>query len=196
MSQSRPELMNSLGAKKDIYTSSRCMSSGILLGRMAAGVAGFRRALENKEKWSPAYGVGRAAHPAAGAARDIERFLPTARSEARSFADLLEPYYRDISRFGFNYEGAVKDVATAEGHLSKIAQIAVKNCGKRRPEEGEGDALLRMKHVKRASRPKPARVQEMVLPVIEEPEKREESGTPWGLIASVALIIGAAFLVR
>lgn len=187
--------MNELGAKKDVYTAARCMSSGVLLGRMAAGLASFKRALENPHAWSPAYAVGLAVRPAYEAADALDRFLPTVRPETKAFMENLASY-KDSSSFGFNKEDAAKKLAAAEGHLDKIAQIAVNKCGKRRPEEGEGKALLVMKHVKRAPRPKSAAPEQMVLPVIVEPEKPAEAGTPWGLIAGVALIIGTAFLMR
>lgn len=192
-----------LGAKKDIYTSSRCMSSGILLGRMSTGLALYKRALEDKSTWTPRYGVSSAAGTAHSAGRGLERLLPAARPHLKSFMEIMERY-KDHDVYGFDKERAEKSLQEAHKHLAEIAQAAVKSCGKRRPEAGEGEALLRMKRVKRApvvkSTPEPMRLPEestrpleVALPVVMEPV-REESGTPWGVIAGVALVIGAAFL--
>lgn len=186
--------MNSLGAKADIYSGSRCMASGVLLGRMAAGLASFERNLKGP---MPGYAIRQGADNAYRAAKDIERLQTQARPHLKSLVARLE-HYKDSHSY-LDMAKTAADLEDAKKELSSIAQIVVKTCGKRRPQEGEGDALLVMKTVKRPRRePKPKAEEVMVLPeppsnVQAEVAPSKES-TPWGVIAGVILVIGAAFL--
>lgn len=185
--------MNSLGAKKDVYDGTRCMASGVLLGRMAAGLASFERNLKTP---MPGFGIRIGAENAYRAAKEIERLQTQARPHLKELLARLEHYkdshsYLDMAR-------TADDLAAAKKHVSEIAQVVVKTCGKRRPQGGEGEALLRLKTVKRPrAAPKDDSVMELpelspdAQPQLEGPKKES---TPWGVIAGVALIIGAAFL--
>ena len=183
-----------LGAKNDIYTGSRCMASGILLGRMAAGLVSFGRGLENKKSWSPTYAVHFGAEGAYKASEQIEKLQTTARPQIKSFRAKIEAYKDYGSSSGFNREKASLDLEAAKSDLSSIAQIVAKTCGKRRPAEGEGEALVQMKTVKREkSAPKDV---PMVLPDFITVEPPPESSSSLPLILGVLTIIAAAFLVR
>lgn len=161
----------SLGAQKDIYTGSRCMGAGILLGRITAGLSRFGLALEDKTERSVGYSVSRATGPAYDAAKQLEKLLPKARPHVKSLMATLEGYKDYGTFFGFGKQQAAKALAEAEKHLSAVAQMALKDCGKRRPGEGEGEALLQMKRVKREKAP--ARTPElMTLPVLS-PDQAE-----------------------
>jgi hypothetical protein len=187
--------MNSLGAKADIYSGSRCMASGVLLGRMAAGLASFERNLKNP---MPGYAVRQGADNAYRAAKEIERLQTQARPHLKILIERLE-HYKD-SHFYLDMAKTAADLQSAKKELSSIAQIVVKTCGKRRPQEGEGDAVIVMKTVKRPQAASTPKVEEvMVLPEIPpdvqvEVATPEKETTPWGVIAGVALVIGAAFL--
>jgi hypothetical protein len=212
-----------LGAKKDIYTGARCMGVGILLGRVTAGLSRFSRALTDETEKSPAYTISGAIRPAYDAAKQLQDLLPKARPQVKSLLATLEGYKE--SGYGFNKAAASNSLVEAEKQLSTVAQMALKDCGKRRPEEGEGEALLRMKRVKREKAP--ARTQELMkLPDLPSetigkactdcgspvqgrketlcyscwssnvgPKKSSESGTTLGLVASVLGLIGITFLV-
>lgn len=181
-------------AKKDIYTPVRCMASGILLGRMAAGLASFERGLENKNIWSPAYAVSRGADSAHDAARQLERLQTTVRPQLKSIMAKLEEYKNVATGFGFNREKAARDLEATRSDLKSVAQVIVKTCGKRRPEEGEGQALLEMKRIKRASTPRVPKNIPMELPVVVE-ERPQESSPVLPLVLGVIAIVGATFLV-
>jgi hypothetical protein len=180
-----------LGAKKDIYTGARCMTSGILVGRMAAGLASFERNLKNR---MPGFGIRLGAENAYRAAQQIEKLQTQARPHLKNLIEKLEPYKESHSYLDMTKTTA--DLQDAKKSLSSIAQIVTKTCGKRRPQEGEGDALLVMKTVKRPPRePKPKAEEVMVVPEIPELEvSPSKESTPWGVIAGVLLVIGAAFL--
>lgn len=186
---------SSLGAKKDVYTGVRCIASGILLGRMASGLASFGRGIENKKSWSPSYASHFGAEAAYKAADLLERLQTTARPQIKSLRAKLEPY-KNYESFGFNREKASAVLAEAKTELSSIAQIVVKTCGKRRPVEGEGEALVQMKKIKREKGSRPPKNVPMELPVLvlEEPV-RESSSSTWPLIVGVVAVIGAAFFV-
>lgn len=181
-------------AKKDIYTPARCMASGILLGRMAAGLASFERGLENKKIWSPAYAIRPGAESAHDAAQQLEKLQTTVRPQLKSLLAKLEGYKNVETGFGFNKEKAAQDLAAARSELKSVAQVIVKTCGKRRPEEGEGEALLEMKRIKRASTPRPPKDIPMQLPAFVE-EKTQEASSMLPLVLGVLAIIGATFLV-
>lgn len=181
-----------LGAKKDIYTGVRCMASGILLGRMAAGLASFERNLGNKRNWSPLYAVHFGAESAYKAALMIERLQTTARPHLRDFTKRLEPYKNYDSSY-LNKEKASEDLVAAKSDLAAIAQLVVKTCGKRRPNEGEGDALVQMKTIKREKTSRPKNIP-MQLPSPEE-VPQESSSSTWPVIVGVLAIIGATFFV-
>lgn len=180
--------------KNDVYTPARCMASGILLGRMAAGLASFERGLENKKIWSPAYAVSRGADSVYDAAKKLEKLQTTVRPQLKNLLAKLEGYKNVETGFGFNKEKAAEDLAAARSEVKSIAQVVVKTCGKRRPEEGEGEALLEMKRIKRASTPRPPKNVPMELPVLVE-EKAQDTSSAWPLVAGVVAIVGAAFLV-
>jgi hypothetical protein len=181
-------------AKKDVYTPARCMASGILLGRMAAGLASFERNLENKKIWSPAYAVRAGAEAAYDAADQLEKLQTTVRPQLKSLLAKLEEYKNVETGFGFNKEKAAETLEAARSDLKSIAQVVVKTCGKRRPEEGEGQALLEMKRIKRATSPRAPKNIPMELPVLVE-EKAEETSSALPLVMGVLAIIGATFLV-
>lgn len=181
-------------AKNDVYTPARCMASGILLGRMAAGLASFQRGLENKEIWSPAYAVSRGAGSVHDAARQLERLQTTVRPQLKSLLAKLEEYKNVETGFGFNKEKAALDLEAARSEVKSIAQVVVKTCGKRRPEEGEGEALLQMKRIKRASTPRPPKDIPMELPVLVEEDKVQETSA-WPVVVGVLALVGATFLV-
>lgn len=184
----------SLGAKKDIYTGSRCMTSGILLGRMAYGLASFTRALEDKTSWSPHYAVHMAAEPAYEAAKQLEKILPNVRPGVKQFMGTLEEHKDYGSTFGFNKERASKALETAKKQLAAIAQVAVKDCGKRRPAEGEGEALLRNKKIKTPRAFKAPEIPMELPAFVPDAPVAESSGAPWGILAGVVMVIGATFL--
>jgi hypothetical protein len=214
-----------LGKKKEIYTGARCMASGILLGRMVSGLASFERHIETPKRGSSSYDGAENAYKAA---HQLQKLQTQARPHLKSLMERLE--YHKESRGYLDKTRASEDLASAKKHLSEIAQVVVKTCGKRRPQEGEGDALLQMKTVKRAPRPAPQVEEPMVLPefppdlpaqepvpvaqqkivmiseeqtVLVAPTEAlkgnigsSRSDTPWAIIAGVAMIIGAAFLLR
>lgn len=184
----------SLGAKNDVYTGVRCISSGILLGRMAAGIASFERNIGSKRSWSPGYAAHFGAESAYKAAKFIERLQTTARPNLRTFMASMEPY-KDYGAQYFNKEKAAEDVVIAKSELGQIAQIVAKTCGKRRPAEGEGAALVEMKNIKREQAPRPPKNIPMELPVLV-PEPAQESSSVWPVLAGVLMIIGATFFVR
>jgi len=181
-------------AKKDVYTPARCMASGILLGRMAAGLASFERGLGNEKKWSPAYAVRPGAEAAYDAARQLEKLQTTVRPQLKIILAKLQEYKEVESGFGFNKEKAAENLSAARSELKSVAQVVVKTCGKRRPEEGEGQALLEMKRIKRASTPRPPKDVPMELPAFVE-EKTEESSPVLPMVLGVLAIVGATFLV-
>lgn len=181
-------------AKKDVYVPTRCMASGILLGRMASALASCERSLESKASWSPAYAVHHSAGSAYKAAVQIERLQTTARPQILDFRKKLEAYKDFGSAFGFNKDQAAVDITAAKADLESIAQVVAKTCGsKRRPEEGEGAALLRMKRIKR-ERPPRAPKELMEIPAVPE-ETPTSSSSAWPYVAGVAALIGAVFLV-
>lgn len=214
-----------LGKKKDIYTGGRCMASGILLGRMASGLASFEQYLTNPKRGSSSYD---GAEDAYKAAEKLQKLQTQARPHLNSLIERLEQY-KDSHSY-VDKAKATEDLASAKKHLSEVAQVVVKTCGKRRPQEGEGEALLHMKTVKREPRPAPRIDEPMVLPEfppdlpIQEPTPASEhkvvivqseqtitvqstealkgpgissqSGMPWAIIAGVGMIIGAAFLLK
>ena len=103
--------------------------------------------------------------------------------------------YKDYgSAFSFNKEKAAEDITAAQAELKSLAQVVVKTCGKRRPEPGEGEALLEMKRIKRASTPRPPKNVPMEVPVLVE-EKAGETSSSLPLVMGVLAIIGATFLV-
>lgn len=193
--------MDSLGAKKDVYTGVRCISSGILLGRMAAGLASFERNLESKG-WSPSYASHFGAESAYKAAQQIGKLQTTARLPLKSFEATLEPY-KDYDGSYLKKEKAYEAAAAAKKDLAAIAQLVAKTCGKRRPAEGEGAALVEMKNIKREKVARAPKNIPMELPsfVSEETalipvESVHESSSVWPVLAGVLMIIGATFFVR
>jgi hypothetical protein len=203
-----------LGAKKDVYTGSRCMASGILIGRMAAALTSAERNMANKKDWQIRSAIGSQVESAYKAAKKIEKLQTTARPQIKTFMAKLERYQGGLT---FRNEGVAADIAAARNDLTKIAQIVVKTCGKRRPVEGEGAALMEMKNIKREKAP-PKDIP-MQLPDLEDlstlapeeqpaqaPEKailqgsysyeQESSSSAWPVLTGVLLLIGAAFLVR
>lgn len=187
---------DSLGAKKDVYTGVRCISSGILLGRMAAGLASAERNLQNKTSWSPMYAVHFGAEAAYKAAEQMERIQTTARTDLKKFQAKLEPY-KNYDSSPFNQEKASETLGAAKSDLAVIAQLVAKTCGKRRPAEGEGAALVEMKSVKREKAPRAPKNIPMQLPVLTPVEPAlESSSSVWPVLAGVLLIIGATFFVR
>lgn len=186
--------------KKNIYTNSRCLSTGVLLGRLSRGVGAFERAIGDKTSWSPAYAAGRALSPALSAAKHLERLLPAGRVGTKSLIDILEPWANPDS-YGFNREKASSSVQEIHDRLGKVTLSAIEACGKRRPVRAEADALLRLKSAPR--RPAPVKIiKETQAPPqwtsVEhpEPEPAETSSeTPWAIIAGVLVIIGATFFV-
>jgi hypothetical protein len=187
--------MDSLGAKKDVYTGVRCISSGVLLGRMAAGLASFERNLGSKQSWSPGYAAHFGAESAYKAAKFIEKIQTTARPHLKIFTAKMEPY-KDYNSGYLNKEKASEDVVVAKRELAAIAQLVAKTCGKRRPAEGEGAALVEMKNVKREQAPRPPKNIPMELPVLAPEEPAQESPSVWPVLAGVLMIIGATFFVR
>lgn len=181
-----------LGAKKEVYTGPRCMATGILLGRMAAGLASFERNLKTP---MPGFAIREGADNAYRAAQKLEKIQTQARPHLKTLVEKLEHYKESHSYL--DLEKTAADLEDAKKELSSVAQIVVKTCGKRRPQDGEGDALLRMKTVKRERPAQKPRVEEvMVLPEVprEEPARSTQETSPWPIIAGVAMIIGAAFL--
>lgn len=182
-----------LGVKKEIYTGPRCMATGILLGRMAAGLTSFER---NLKKPMPGYSVREGAESAYRAAQKLEKLQTQARPHLKTLVEKLERY-KDSHSY-LDLEKTSADLADAKKEMSQVAQIVVKTCGKRRPQEGEGDALVVMKSVKRPRpEPKPRVEEVMVVPEVPSDVQVEVSPketTPWGVIAGVVLVIGAAFL--
>jgi len=179
-------------AKKDIYTSSRCMTSGILLGRLAGGLAAFEKALENKEAWSPAYAVGRALSPALPAAKGLERLLPGDRPKTKSLTEIIGQWANQDS-YGFNREKASLAVKEIRDRLGSVARVAIEACGKRRPSPDDADALLRMKRAKK--RMVVEKIRETQAPPLNLVLEPVSEGAPWGIIAGVLLVIGATFWV-
>jgi len=185
----------SLGAKRDIYTGDRCLTGGILLGRISSGLTRFGRALEDTTSWSPIYGVSKAARPAYDAAIMLEKIFPKARPEVKTLQSKVQRYKEYSS--GFDYldrEKAAQDLAEAKKLVATISQIAVKDCGRRRPEEGEGAALLQMKRIKRVPRP-PKPAQEIMDVPAQVPEPKEGPGMTMGIIAGVLGLIGVTILL-
>jgi len=185
--------MLELGRKSDIYTGGRCLAGGMLLGRAASGLNRWERALENN---GGAYGVYRGARPVGEAARDLEKLFPKGRLQIKALMAILEPHSKFDTSFGFDSEKASQGLIQAKKLLADVAQLAVKDCGRRRPEEGEGEALLSMKRIKRAPRaPRPA-VEVMDVPAVsmEVPEKAG-TGLVTGLVAGVLGLIGITFLM-
>lgn len=191
-------------AKKDVYTSPRCMASGILIGRLAAGLSAFERALEGGTSWSPGYAVGRALRPARSASKQLERALPASRPHTKKLTEILGRW-SDVNSFGFDREKAAVAAKEIRERLEKVALVAVEACGKRRPVPEEADALLKLKSAPR--RPAPEKVVESQAPPQELVESQElvvvekleggssSSDTPWAIIAGVCLVIGATYWV-
>lgn len=205
-----------LGAKKDVYTGSRCMASGILIGRMAAALTSIEHNAANKEDWALRYAIHSQAQSAYKAAKKIEKLQTTARPQIKTLLAKLEKYQNELSYLGGPQ--VAMDMASARTDLTAIAQIVVKTCGKRRPMEGEGAALMEMKNIKREKAPPRPKNIPMQLPDLEDlpplvpegepvqvPEKTilqgsdfhmQESSSAWPVLAGVVLLIGAAFFVR
>ncbi len=187
--------MHELGRKDDIYTGTRCLAGGIVMGRIRSELTRFDRALEDQSEfdWSPAYKVSRAARPAHDAAVKLERLFPKARAEVKALVAALEPHKDYSTSYGFNRLKAAEGVAEAKRILANVAQIVAKDCGRRRPEEGEGAALVEMRRIKRDRPPKVA-VEIMDVPAlpIETPATR---GTAIGVLAGVLCLIGLTFVV-
>lgn len=184
---------DSLGAKKDIYTGVRCIASGTLLGRMAAGLASFERNLEAKKQWAPLYASHFGAESAYKAAQTLEKLQTTARAHLKDFQAKLEPFKNYESSY-ISKEKGYEILAGAKSDLAAAAQLVAKTCGKRRPAEGEGEALLQMKSVKRETAPRVKKVP-MELPVLIPEEPVKESNA-WPVVVAVLMIIGATFFVR
>lgn len=183
-------------AKKEVYTSPRCMASGILIGRLASGLSAFERALEGGTSWSPGYAVGRALRPAFNASKQLKRVLPASRPQAKKLMEILGQW-ADINSFGFNREKAAVAAKEIRGRLEKLALVAVEACGKRRPIPEEADALLSLRSAPRHRAP--AKVVETQAPPQEMVESLGSTGsyseTPWEIIAGVALVIGVTYWV-
>jgi len=184
----------SLGAKMDVYTPRRCMASGILLGRIAAGLASFERGLENKIKWSPSYAVRTGAESAHDASEQLAKQQTTVSHQLKIIRTKMEEY-KSGSGYGFDRAKAEEALVAARAELKAVAQVVVKTCGKRRPEEGEGEALLEMKRIKRVSAPRPPKETPMELPIVVE-ESDSSSILPIVVTLGVVALIGANFLVR
>lgn len=178
-------------AKTDIYTGVRCISSGILLGRMAAGIASFERNVESK-RWSPSYAAHFGAESAYKAAQQIGKLQTTARLPLKSFEARLEPYKNYDSSY-VNKEKAHEAAAGAKSDLAAIAQLVAKTCGKRRPAEGEGAALVEMKNIKRDKAPRVPKNIPMELPVLVPVES---STSVWPVLVGVLMIIAATYFVK
>jgi len=199
-----------LGVKKDIYTGSRCMASGILIGRMAAALTSIERNAADKDSWGLRYAIYSQAQSAYKAAKKIEKIQTTARPQIKSLLAKLEKYQGDSEHYG--KEDVAADVVGARNDLTAISQIVVKTCGKRRPLEGEGAALMEMKNIKREKAPPRPKEIPMELPRLEDfpplapeaqPVQAQETlqgsysqESAWPIFAGVLLLIGAAFFVR
>lgn len=209
--------MISLGAKKETYTGSRCMVGGILLGRLAYGLDAVGRALEESKKpWllGPAYSVRSAAEPAYKAGEKLQKMIPKAKPIVEKLLLTLKDY-RPYAEFSYGDKDHVtQTLAAAREDLSAVAQEVVHICSKRRPQPGEGEALLRLKRVKRpkqAPLDRKIETSEPALPEWIEAQLKESQaqpeqgqtlgmttvgeGIPWAIIAGVVGVIGATFLV-
>lgn len=127
--------------KKD-FRRDRCMASGILLGRVACGVAALHRAVAEPDPWSAAFTVSTTARPMMSALRGLETSLRKYSPKIRTFAQMLEPL-TEASGSSFNRDKVSAVTQQLMAGLNDLGKMALEACGKRRPGDDDGDKLLR-----------------------------------------------------
>lgn len=125
-----------------------CMASGVLVGRLACGVAALSRAIAEPDPWTAAFTVSTTARPMLNAFRMLESSLRVRSPKLRALAQLVEPL-KDASGSSLD-RSQLEDVhQRLFAGLVDLGKITLEACGKRRPDDEDGNALLRTRKAPR-----------------------------------------------